>query len=192
MQNIKLIIFILFAFISTNNIKAQEDSLSEIKYEKGMQDAGDVIQLALPATAFISSLIDGDKKSSWQFAKAFGTNLVLTYALKYTINKPRPDGATDGHAFPSGHTSAAFQGASFIQRKYGWEYGIPAYILAGFVAYSRIEGLNERHDCWDVLGGIIVGIGSTCLFTSEYQKDHFKLSFSSGQNSYQVGLTFKF
>lgn len=192
MNIIKLPFIAIIIFFTTNALNAQEDSPREIKYEQDMQDAGDVIQLALPATAFLATLLDKDKKSSWQFVKSFGTNLAVTYALKYAINKPRPDGATDGHAFPSGHTSAAFQSASFIQRKYGWEYGIPAYALAGFVAYSRIEGLDERHDGWDILGGIIVGIGSTYLFTTKYQRDHFKLSFSSENNSYQVGLTFKF
>lgn len=178
--------------VFNSRVNAQEDSSKEIKYETGIQNAGDVIQLALPATAFLSTLIEGDKQGSWQFAKSFGTNLALTYALKYAINKPRPEGATDGHAFPSGHTSVAFQSASFIQKRYGWEYGIPAYALAGFVAYSRIEGVDERHDGWDILGGIIVGIGSTYLFTTEYQKEHFQLSFSSEDNTYQIGLVFKF
>ncbi|MCL6294070.1 phosphatase PAP2 family protein [Jejuia spongiicola] len=192
MQNIKLYLFIFLLLFSFKAIRAQDDSPSELRFEKDIQDAGDVIQLALPATAFLGTLIKGDKKGSWQFVKAFSTNLAVTYALKYAINKPRPDGATDGHAFPSGHTSVAFQSAAFIQRRYGWEYGIPAYALAGFVAYSRTEGFNDRHDAWDVLGGIVVGIGSTYLFTSEYQKERFQLSFSSENNSYQVGLTFKF
>lgn len=192
MQNIKLPLFIFLLLFSSKSIRAQDDSSSELRFEKDIQNAGDVIQLALPATAFLGTLIRGDKKGSWQFVKAFSTNLAVTYALKYAINKPRPDGATDGHAFPSGHTSVAFQSAAFIQRRYGWEYGIPAYALAGFVAYSRTEGFNDRHDAWDVIGGIVVGVGSTYLFTSEYKRDHFELSFSSENNSYQVGLTFKF
>ena len=186
------LLFTLFLLVCIESSNAQEDSPREINYEKGIQDTGDVIQFALPATALLATFLEDNKKGSWQFVKAFGTNLALTYALKYAINKPRPEGATDGLAFPSGHTSVAFQSASFIQRRYGWEYGIPAYALAGFVAYSRIEGLNERHDGWDVLGGIIVGIGSTYLFTTAYQKDHFELSFSSEHNAFQVGLTFKF
>jgi membrane-associated phospholipid phosphatase len=192
MRNIKFtFLFLLFPLI-IDSLKAQEDSSREIKYEKGLQDAGDAIQLALPVTAYLATLLESDKTGRWQFIKAFGTNLTITYVLKYAINKPRPEGATDGLAFPSGHTSVAFQSAAFIQKRYGWEYGIPAYALAGFVAYSRIEGLDERHDGWDIIGGIIVGIGSTYLFTSEFQKDRFELSFSSENNSYQVGLTFKF
>lgn len=188
----RIVFLVVIIFPLLFKAQAQEVSPSEIEFKKGIQDAGDAIQMALPITAFMATLLDGDKEGRWQFAKSFGTNLALTYVLKYAINKPRPKGATDGLAFPSGHTSVAFQSASFIQKKYGWEYGIPAYALAGFVAYSRIEGINHRHDGWDILGGILVGVGSTYLFTTEYQKDHFELSFSNEYNSYQIGLTFKF
>jgi len=178
--------------ISCSKLIAQDESVSEIRFEKNIQEAGDVIHLAMPVLVTLSSLSLGDKEGTWQFAKAFTTNLAITYALKYAINKDRPEGATDGHAFPSGHTSVAFQSAAFIQKRYGWEYGVPAYLLAGFVAYSRLEGLNDRHDGWDVLGGIISGIGSSYLFTTPYAKDRFELSFSSYDSNYLVGLRIKF
>lgn len=168
------------------------DSPQEIRMETAIEKAGDIGQFVPMAASIALILAKGDKEGGWQYLKGFGTNMGATYILKYAINKPRPDGATDGHAFPSGHTSFAFQGASFIQRRYGWEYGIPAYAIAGFVAYSRVEGLNDRHDWYDVLGGAIVGIGSTYLFTTPYQREHFELSFSSGNEEYLVGLTYKF
>lgn len=162
------------------------------KTEKTVQDIGDVLQIVLPGAAAISTVVLWDKKGAWQFVKSYGTTLALTYGLKYAINKPRPEGATDGHAFPSGHTSSAFSGASFIQRRYGWAYGAPAYALAGFVAYSRLEGYNDRHDGWDVLGGILVGVGSTYLFTTPYEREHYELTFSSGDDSYLIGFKYKF
>lgn len=192
MKKIEFALLAIALLLFSSSLFSQEESLREIKYEKTIQDTGDVIQIALPATTFISTLIMEDGKGSWQFIKSFGTNLGVTYLLKYAINKPRPDGATDGHAFPSGHTSTAFQSAAFIQKRYGWKYGIPAFALAGFVAYSRIEGLNDRHDGWDVLGGIVVGIGSSYLFTTPYKRDHFKLTFSKENNIYQLGLLYRF
>lgn len=184
----------LLSFLLTSYyLQSQNDtSYKEVKTEKTIQDIGDVLNYSMPIAAGLTTIIVGDKKGAWQFAKGFTTNLVLTYGLKYAINKPRPEGATDGHAFPSGHTSVAFQSASFIQRRYGWEYGIPAYLLSGFVAYSRLEGLNDRHDGWDVLGGIIVGVGSTYLFTTPYQKEHFELTFSGQKGSYLLGFKYKF
>jgi membrane-associated phospholipid phosphatase len=180
-------------FLFTINIDAQDiDTPSEIRRETAIQDFGDYAQHAPALTSLITILAKNDTKGFWQFAESCSATLVATYLLKYAINKPRPDGATDGHAFPSGHTAVAFSGASFLQRRYGWEYGIPAYAIASIVAYSRIEGINDRHDGWDVLGGILVGVGSTYLFTTPYQKDHYKISFKSGKGNYLIGLTYKF
>jgi len=174
-------------------IRGQEiDSDKELKYESTIQDTGDVILYALPAAAGLTTLITGDKEGSWQFLKSFGTNLAVTQILKYGINKNRPEGATDGHAFPSGHTSVTFQSASFIQRRYGWKYGIPAYALAGFVGYSRIEGIDNRHDGWDVLAGAIVGITSSYIFTTPYQKEHFDIGFRKIDMGSVIVFKYKF
>lgn len=173
-------------------IFSQEDSPSEIRRETNLEVFGDYAQHAPALTSLIMIIANKDKKGLWQFTKSYGTTLALTYALKYGIDKPRPDGRTDGKAFPSGHTAVAFSGASFIQRRYGWSYGIPAYAIAGIVAYTRIEGINDRHDGWDVLGGIVVGVGSTYLFTTPYQKEHYELTFSGKNNNYLIGFTYKF
>ena len=190
----KCIVLVTVILIQIQNpLFTQEiDSPQEKRREHAIEQIGDIGQFA-PMTASIALiLINKDKEGGWQYLKGFSANIGATYILKYVINKPRPDGATDGLAFPSGHTSFAFQSASFIQRRYGWEYGIAAYTIAGFVAYSRVEGINDRHDVFDVLGGALVGIGSTYLFTTPHQKEHFKLSFSSTNQEYTVGLTYKF
>lgn len=172
---------------------AQEpDSPQEISRETTIEKIGDYAQFAPAAASMISLITHGDEKGSLQFLKSCAANLAVTWTIKYAIDKPRPDGRTDGRAFPSGHTSAAFHGAAFLQRRYGWKYGIPAYVVAGFVAYSRLEGINERHDGWDVLGGIVVGVGSAYLFTTPYQQEHLELSFASGNGSYSIGVTYKF
>lgn len=179
-----LTLTLLFTFTTT---QAQSNQT-----RKTIEGIGDAIQIGLPITAGLTTLIIKDKKGSWQFVKGFAVNLAVTYGLKFAIDKPRPEGRKDGLAFPSGHTSVAFQSASFIQRRYGWSYGIPAYALASFVAYSRLEGIDKRHDGWDILGGIIVGVGSTYLFTTPYQKEHFELSFNGSENKYLIGFNYKF
>lgn len=170
----------------------EPDTPLEIKREHSLEAAGHILHYALPAAAGLSTLIVGDSEGSWQFVKSFSANLAATYTLKFAFDKPRPEGATDGLAFPSGHTSVAFNSAAFIQKRYGWEYGVPAYILAGFVGYSRIEGLNDRHDLWDVLGGVVTGIGSAYLFTTPYARDHMDLTFSQQDGYYTIGFVYKF
>ncbi|MGC1205227.1 MAG: phosphatase PAP2 family protein [Flavobacteriaceae bacterium] len=188
----KKLICLLVALIPLIAIAQDIDSPSEIRRETAYEVFGDYAQHAPALTSLIVIIAKKDKKGFWQFAKSYGTTLGVTYALKYAINKPRPDGRTDGKAFPSGHTAVAFSGASFLQRRYGWEYGIPAYAIAGLVAYTRLEGINQRHDGWDILGGALVGIGSTYLFATPYQKEHYELTFNSGDGNYLVGLKYKF
>lgn len=183
------IILLLFTLMS-GFLWAQDDSPQELKFEKTIQDLGNYAQFIPNAAALTLIIANKDKKGAWQFAESLGSTLAATYILKYAINKPRPDEATDGHAFPSGHTAFAFSGASFVQKRYGWKYGVPAYLVAGFVGYSRIGA--ERHDGWDVLAGAVVGIGSTYIFTTPYEKDHYELSFKSGGGDYLLGLKYKF
>lgn len=163
---------------------------SELSNKILIRDLGDYVQHLPALTSLVVIIVKKDKKGFWQFTKSYGTTLAVTYALKYAINKPRPNNATDGHAFPSGHTSVAFSGASFLQRRYGWGYGIPAYTVASFVGYSRIKA--DRHDVWDVFGSIVVGVGSTYLFTTPYQREHFEFSFKSSDSEYLVGFKYKF
>lgn len=161
------------------NVRGQNETL---------KTTGDVLVVALPITVITTTLIIGDKKGSWQFAKGLALNQLVTFGLKEIINKPRPDGSNN-NSFPSGHTSTAFQSASFIQRRYGWKYGAAAYALAGFIGYTRIEA--DKHDGWDVLGGIVIGVGSTYIFTTPYQKEHFELTFNSAQGDYLIGFKYK-
>ena len=188
-QVILLLTFLLFTKTGFSQVN---ESPREIAMETTIERVGDYAQFAPTTVSLITVIAKNDKKGFWQLSKSVGTNIAVTWILKYSINKPRPEGRTDGHAFPSGHTSFAFQGASFLQQRYGWKYGIPAYLIAGYVGYSRLEGLNDRHDGWDTLAGIIVGIGSTYLFTTPFQRRHYDLSFKSGEGEYLVGFKYKF
>lgn len=90
-----------------------------------------------------------------QLLLSYGSTIAATYALKYSVGKERPDGS-DNLSFPSGHTSSAFSGASFMAKRYGWDVGIPAYIAASFVGYSRVHA--DKHDWVDVSAGAALAI----------------------------------
>ena len=54
-----------------------------------------------------------------------------------------------------------------MRKRYGWKYGIPAYALASFVAYSRVE--SREHYPHDVIAGAGIGILSSFIFTRPYK-----------------------
>ncbi len=179
-----IILFSLFFFVP-NDLYSQffnrEDSFIE--------NTGDAMVIALPVSALATTFIMKDQQGTWQFTKGFLLNQAVTVTAKLLINKERPLQGGD-YAFPSGHTSTAFQGASFFHRRYGFKYAIPAYVLAGFTAYSRWNA--KRHDGWDILAGAIVGIGSTYFFTTPYNEKQMQLTFSSYDNNYLLGFSYSF
>lgn len=155
-----------------------------------IENAGDGTLFVLPASAVATTLLLKDYQGTRQFAKGFALNLVVTSVAKVVINKERPYQG-GGQAFPSGHTSVAFQSASFFHRRYGFKYSIPAYVLAGYTGFSRIHA--TRHDGWDVLAGAAVGIGSTWLFTTPRKKEqNMQITFSSSDDHYLLGFKYVF
>ena len=184
----------ILILLSCNKLlRAQiDESPQEIKIEKTIEKLGDYAQFIPVTVGLAATFAKKDRQGFWQLVESATTNITATYILKYAINKPRPEGKIDGHSFPSGHTSFAFQGASFLQQRYGWKYGAPAYLLASYVGYSRIEGLNDRHDGWDVLAGALVGIGSSYLFTKPYARNHFEMSAKNIEKGFVLGISFNF
>jgi len=162
---------------------------SSYSQNKTIKTSGDVLLVALPIAAISTTLIIGDKKGAWQFTKGFLVNGAISFGLKSIISKERPN-MENNNSFPSAHTSVTFQSASFIQKRYGWKYGIPAYVLAGFTGYSRIDA--DKHDVLDVLAGAIIGVGSTYLFTTPYQQKHMELTYSNKDGNYLIGFRYKF
>jgi membrane-associated phospholipid phosphatase len=128
-----------------------------------LETSGDLLQILLPATAYGMTWLKEDPVGRHSFLTGFATTLGITYGLKLSIHKKRPKGGE--MAFPSGHTAAAFGGAAFIARRYGWRLGLPAYIGALLVGHSRIAA--EKHDPEDVFAGALVGILPAVAFTPE-------------------------
>ena len=124
--------------------------------------AGDILQVAIPLLGYAATFYADDEEGRSQFYQSFFTTVGVTQVLKRSINKQRPNGGD--YSFPSGHTSAAFQGAAFIHARYGTTYAIPAYIAASFVGYSRVESKN--HWTSDVLAGAALGTACSFYFTT--------------------------
>ncbi|MCK5738960.1 phosphatase PAP2 family protein [bacterium] len=175
-----IFILILISLMTYYSYGQTAETPKEIRIQQRVEKIGDLVQIALPTAAAITTIALKDWVGSKQFFYSFTATVITTHSLKYLIRKKRPGQSNQYNAFPSGHTSAAFQGAAFIQRRYGWNYGLPAYCIAAFVGYSRIE--NNRHDIWDILGGAALGIGTVYLLTSPYQSDQLRVSaFSDGK-----------
>jgi len=137
-------------------------------FAKGsVEKAGDVLQVLIPAVGLGTTFFyEKGNEGTIQFAKSLIASQIITRGLKLAINKTRPNGECCD-SFPSGHTSVAFMGAAFIQRRYGWKYAIPAYAGAVFAAYSRVQ--SNKHYTEDVVAAAAIGILSSYYFTQSYK-----------------------
>ena len=61
-----------------------------------------------------------------------------------------------GFSFPSGHSATTFAAATVLQQHLGYKAGIPTYLIASYVAASRLH--DNRHFASDVVFGAVTGI----------------------------------
>ena len=105
------------------------------------------------------------------------TNLLLKNIVararpfdSYTQILPLITRPTD-YSFPSGHTCASFACALVCLRMLPKKFGIPAVILAGMIAFSRLY--LGVHYPGDVLAGFLVAMLSSllsCYLIQKYEK----------------------
>jgi membrane-associated phospholipid phosphatase len=84
----------------------------------------------------------------------------IVEGAKQIGRRPRPlnpDGSEQsGFSFPSGHSATTFAAATVLQQHLGYKAGIPTYLIASYVAASRLH--DNRHFASDVVFGAAVGI----------------------------------
>lgn len=161
----RLTALMLFAAFPLAGAGAAADTISQI---------GDVGSVLVPAAAAAGALVTKDHEGLRELLLAYGSTMAVVYVLKPTIDRTRPNGG--GLSFPSGHTASAFAGAAFVQRRYGWRVGVPAYLVAAFVGYSRVE--SDNHYTSDVVAGAAIGIAANLVFT--HPLPHTRISFDGG------------
>ena len=132
--------------------------------EDGYKTLSHVLAIGLPMAAAGISLAHDDTPGLVQLAKSETFTLAATEVLKLTVDETRPTGRDD-KSFPSGHTSVSFAAAQYMQMRGGWEYGVPAYVAATLVGYSRVRA--DEHYWKDVIAGAALGIASSYYFTDK-------------------------
>ncbi len=152
-------------------------TITAARASDGVELAGDVLAITLPVAAAGVTLGHRDGTGAIQLTESAALTAGTTFLLKYTVHAPRPNGKDD-HSFPSAHASASFASAEYLRKRYGWEYGLPAYLAASYVAYSRVDA--HQHYALDVITGAAIGIGSSYLFTRPYDGWRVQVEYDPG------------
>jgi membrane-associated phospholipid phosphatase len=155
----------------------------------GMEQAGTAVAIALPVMAGGFALSKDDWTGVAQLTLDTVATVGTAYALKHMVPEGRPD-HSDKQSFPSDTAALAFAPAQFVWDRYGWEYGVPAYLAAGFVGYSRIDA--KKHHWYDVAASAGIAFTFSKLITSEYRGNKFDYRFSATTESVSAGLRYRF
>jgi membrane-associated phospholipid phosphatase len=125
-----------------------------------------VVMVGVPIAAYFIAEHKDDDEGQRQLLRSVAAGVVahalISAAFNYTSWGERPNGS--GHAFPSGHVTLVTSGAAFLQDRYGWQYGLPAYAAVLYVADVRVE--TGHHRWRDVIGGVALGWGVSKFFVT--------------------------
>jgi membrane-associated phospholipid phosphatase len=95
----------------------------------------------------------------------------LTYGVKVAVRRDRPTG--ECCSFPSGHASVTFATASVLERHFGYRASWPMWIIASYVAASRL--IDNRHFASDVVFGAALGVASGWTVVGRHGRDTFAM-----------------
>lgn len=154
-----LLVMMVFTMITTNSHAGESaDNWGHFS------DAG---AYGLVAVSFITPGVKKDLEGFKQALYSVSAASLIGLVGKNTISETRPDLSSDD-SFPSNHTANSFAAATTLYRRYGWQYGAPAYVVAGLVGNGRVRA--HRHHWRDVLAGAALGTSTAWYFTDKYNK----------------------
>ena len=132
--------------------------------DAGWAKASDIGRDGLVIAALAIPTVQGDWKGTGQTAIAIVATAKTTDLLKKITDEERPD-HSDNRSFPSGHTSVSFAAAASLEKRYGWEVGLPAHAVAAFVGVARVQA--NKHFWHDVIAGAALGEAAGWLIVSK-------------------------
>ena len=140
-------------------------------YSKAFSRSAPYVSVGVPVAMAIYAGIGKDKellKDAVYIGTSVAEAVVLTYGMKYMVNRERPYdrypervypySTESSPSFPSGHTAAAFSLATSLSIKYPkWYVIAPSAVWACSVGFSRMnEGVHYPSD---VIAGAAIGAG---------------------------------
>jgi len=150
---------------------------------------GTDVAIALPLIAGGITFAKDDWKGGFQLGVDTVATVGLAYGLKHIIHEQRPDNS-DNKSMPSDTAALAFAPANYLWDRYGWEYGLPAYAAATFVAWSRVDA--QKHHWYDVTASAALAFGVSKIFTTRYQAAGLRYGVTPTDGGAYAALSYDF
>ena len=153
------------------------------------ESLGTDVAIALPVIAGGITLAREDWKGAAQLTADTVATVGVAYALKHIIREQRPD-KSDFKSMPSDTSALGFAPAQFLWDRYGWQYGVPAYAAATFVAWSRVDA--QKHHWYDVTASAALAFGVSKIFTTRYQPRGLSYDVTPTDGGVYASLDYRF
>jgi membrane-associated phospholipid phosphatase len=134
-------------------------------FKPGKYLGGTPVMVGASAATYIIGRARGEDRVrhlGMDFLEAQALTEGVVEVAKAIGRRPRPlnpDGtknSTKSFSFPSGHAAVTFATATVLQQHLGWKFAVPTYLVASYVAISRLH--DNRHYLSDVVMGAATGV----------------------------------
>jgi len=133
--------------------------------------AADILTGLVPLGALGMTWVEDDPEGRKQWMWSTGTSLAINTALRVGFNETSWGERPNGHpyGFPSGHTSFIASGAAFLSERYGWRYGVPAYLATAYVGWVRVD--TGHHRWRDIVSATALSWAVSHWLVTPYDED---------------------
>ncbi len=138
--------------------------------------SGTVAAYAMPVIAGSVAIYKRDWKGLAQLTVVTGLTYAAAYGLKQIVKSCRPyakpctPGGSGWDSFPSTTTALASAPSSFMWQRYGWEWGLPMFIISKYPSYALQKA--KQNKIWDGLATTALAWGMNEIFTTKYHKPY--------------------
>ena len=160
------------------------------------EQTGTAVAYTMPILATGIAVSKRDWKGIVQLTVVTGLSYGTAYGLKQVIRQRRPfqpkgDHSTGWDSMPSTTSIIASAPSSFVWQRYGWEWGLPFFIVSKYSAYALSK--TKKNRIWDNLASTAIAWGYNQLLTTPYRSERgLYTNLDSSPDGVYAAISYRF
>lgn len=135
--------------------------------------AGNIVTIALPVTAIGITLLHDDWRGLGEFAVSTTLTVGSAYVIRQIVRQRRPD-HSDFHSLTPPDVALVDSSADYLWSRYGWRYGIPAYLASAVVGYALTD--QKKNHWYDTLASGALAFGFNYAIVDRYRPGRYHVT----------------
>ena len=142
--------------------------------DPAMRKAANIVTIALPVAAIgVSLLHHNDWKGMEEFAVSTTLTVGSAFLIRQIVRNRRPD-HSDFHSLTPPDLALADASSDYLWSRYGWRYGVPAYLASAFVSYALTDG--KKNHWYDTLASGALAFSFNYALVDRYHPGRYHVS----------------